>query len=182
MTIIKYFTIITTLLCSISFACAGWVDKQGNVISDSNHMKSIGDFGTQLVITDNEALALKNWNTPSQTVHIPSTNVIERNKIITAFIVFSGCSVDKAGNCDLKMQFTVYKPNGTIYSKLPIMEIWSGKPVPPGRSLGLSLEYMRVIIEAKDPLGKYKITANIIDKISGNNMLLTKYFTAIKGK
>ena len=161
-------------------AKAGWVDKQGNPIPDSSNMKSVGDLVAQLVITDNEAQVLKNWGTPSQSVYFPTADKIERNKIITAFIVFGGCSVDSSGNCDLRMQITVYQPDGKIYSQLPVMEVWSGKPVPPNRSLGLSVEYMRVLIEPGEQLGKYKIDTKVIDKISGNSMMLKSHFTAVE--
>jgi len=80
------------------------------------------------------------------------------------------------------MQITLYQPDGTIYSKLPVMEVWSGKPVPPNRSLGLSVEYMRVIIEPDEPLGKYRIDTQIMDKVSSKGMLLTSYLTAVKSK
>ena len=163
-------------------ASAGWVDKQGNKIPDSDHMKSAGDLVAQLVITDNEPQVLKNWGTPSQSVYFPTADKIERNKIITAFVVFGGCAVDANGNCDLRMQITVYQPDGTIYSRLPVMEVWSGRPVPPNKILGLSVEYMRVIIEPDEPLGKYQIDTKIMDKIGGKNMVLTSYFTAIEAK
>ena len=171
--------IIITLLVH-SVANAGWVDKQGNKIPDSDNMKSAGDLIAQLVITDNEPQVLKNWGTPSQSVYFPTADKIERNKIITAFIVFGCCAVDANGNCDLRMQITVYQPDGKVYSKLPVMEVWSGKPVPPNRSLGLSVEYMRVIIEPGEQLGKYKIDTKVIDKISSNNMILTSHFTAVE--
>ncbi len=167
-------------LVSCSAANAGWVDKQGNKIPDSDHMKSVGNLIAQLVITDNETQVLKNWGTPSQSVYFPTADKIERNKIITAFIVFGGCAVDPNGNCDLRMQITVYQPDGKVYSKLPVMEVWAGKPVPPNRSLGLSVEYMRVIIEPGEQLGEYKIDTKVVDKISSNSMVLTSRFTAVE--
>jgi hypothetical protein len=172
--------VIGVLLSTLTWA--GWIDKQGNEIPDSDHMKSVGDLVTQLVITDNESQVLKNWGTPSESVYFPTADKIERNKIITAFVVFGGCAVDAKGNCDLRMQITVYKPDGTIYSKLPIMEVWSDKPVPSNRGLGLSAEYMRVIIESGDPLGKYQVDTKIMDKVSGDNMLLNSYFTAVESQ
>lgn len=165
-----------------ALANSGWIDKQGNAVPDSDHMKSSKDFIAQLVLTDNEAEALKNWNTPSESVYFPTTDKIEKSKIITAFIVFGGCAVDKKGNCDLRMQITVYQPDGSVYSKLPIMEVWSGKPVPPNRSLGLSADYMRVIIENDEPLGKYRIETKVMDMNSGSNMLLSSSFTAVETK
>jgi len=80
------------------------------------------------------------------------------------------------------MQITVYQPDGTVYSKLPIMEVWSGKPVPPNRSLGLSVDYMRIIIEPGEQLGRYKVDTKVIDKISGKSMVLTSQFTAVEAK
>ena len=61
----------------------------------------------------------------SKGVHFPTADKIERNKIISLFVVFGACAVDADGNCDLKMQITAYQPDGTIYAKLPIYEIWS---------------------------------------------------------
>ena len=74
----------------------------------------------------------------------------------------------------------VYQPDGKIYSKLPVMEIWSGKPAPPNRTLGLSVEYMRIMIEQGEQLGKYKIDTKVIDKISGNSMILTSHFIVVE--
>ena len=176
---IKQILIVITFL-NTTIANAGWVDKQGNQIPDSPHMKSAGNLITQLVITDNEAQVLKNWGTPSETVYFPVANKIKKGKIITAFVVFGGCATNAEGNCDLRMQMIVYKPDGSVYSNLPVMEVWSGKPVPPNKNLGLSVDYMRVIIEPNDPLGKYKIDTKIIDKISDKKMVLTSYFTAIE--
>lgn len=178
MTHVKLILIITLL--STTIANAGWIDKQGNKIPDSPHMKSVGNLISQLVITDDEAQVLKNWGTPSESVYFPVANKIQKGKIITAFVVFGGCATDTKGNCNLRMQMIVYKPDGSVYSDLPVMEVWSGKPVPPNKSLGLSVDYMRVIIEPHDPLGKYKIDTKIIDKNSGNKMVLTSYFTAIE--
>lgn len=182
--IVSYIKLIllAVSLLSTTIANAGWVDKQGNKVPDLPHMKSVGNLIAQLVITDNEAQVLKNWGTPSESVYFPVANKIEKNKTITAFIVFGGCATDTKGNCNLRMKMTVYKPDSSVYSNLPVMEVWSDKPVPPNKNLGLSVDYMRVIIESHDPLGKYKIDTKIIDKVSGKSMKLTSYFTAIESK
>jgi len=178
---IKYVLLTCFLLFTASLN-AGWVDKQGNQVPDSNDMKSVGKLIAHQIITDNEAEALKNWETPSETVYLPTAEQIERNKIITAFIVFAGCSVDTKGHCDLRMQITVYQPDGAIYANIPIAEVWAGKPPLPNNNLGLSVDYLRIRIEPDEQLGKYQIDTKVVDKISGNNMLLTSYFTAIEAK
>ncbi len=172
--------VLASLLILSGVAEAEWIDKQGNPIPDTDNIKSVGDLIAQLIITDNEAQVLKSWGTPSESVYFPTTEKIERNKIITALVVFGGCATDEKGDCDLRMQITVFQPDGTIYSKLPVMEVWSGKPAPPNRSLGLSAEYMRVIIEKNEPLGIYRVETKVIDMNSGKSMLLSSHFTAIE--
>ena len=96
--------------------------------------------------------------------------------------MFGGCAVDLNGNCDLRMQITVYQPDGSIYSKLPTMEVWSNKPVPPNRTLGLSADYMRVMIENGEQLGRYKVNTKVTDKVSNTCLSLSSSFTAIEIK
>ena len=167
---------------AMSTARAGWVDEQGNPIPDSDYRKSVGTLAAQLVITGNESQLLENWNTPSQSVELPTSNEFGVNEIITVFVVFGGCATDADGNCDLNMQITVYQPNGEVYSGLPVMEVWSGKPVPPEKRLGLSAEYIRIVVEPDEPLGKYRIDARIRDNISKQGMTLRSHFTAVEAR
>lgn len=160
-------------------ASAGWVDPQGHAIPDSDHMKSAGDLMVQLLVTDDEARFLENWSTPSGSVRLPTADSIELNRRLTAFVIFGGCAVDAAGNCDLRMQITVYQPDGGVYSELPEMEVWTGKPAPPNAALGLGKQYLRLVIEPEEPLGRYRIEAKITDEVSGGQLLLTAYFTAV---
>lgn len=169
-------------VCAVPLSFAGWVDKQGNAIPDSDHMKSAGDLVAQLVVTDNEAEALKNWGTPSESVYLPTSDTIERNKIVSVFIVFGGCAPDQYGNCDLRMKIAIFQPDGSVYSQLPETEVWSNKPVPANRSLGLSVGYVRVRIEPNEPLGQYRVQTQITDRVSGNELLLTSNFVAVETK
>ena len=169
-------------VCAAPLSFAGWIDKQGNAIPDSDHMKSAGDLVAQLVVTDNESEALKNWGTPSESVYFPTTDKIERNKMVSVFVVFGGCAPDQTGNCDLRMKITIFQPDGTVYSQLPEMEVWSNKPVPANRSLGLSVDYIRVRIEAKEPLGPYRVQTEVTDRVSGSQMLLASKFVAVEAK
>jgi hypothetical protein len=89
--------LLSSFLLLSGIAEAGWVDKQENPIPHSDNMKSVGDLIVQLIITDNEAQVLENWGTPSESVYFPTADTIERNKIITAFIVFGGCAVGPRG-------------------------------------------------------------------------------------
>jgi hypothetical protein len=161
---------------------ATWLDKSGNVIPDSPGQKSSKNFIAQLVLTDNETLLLKNWNTPSKGVYLPTTNIIEIGKILSAFIVFGGCVTDGFGNCDLVVKFTIIQPDGKVYADLPLMEVWSDKPIPPNNNLGLSVDYVRVIIEPDEQLGEYKVGAEVTDRRGGDSVNLSATFNAIEKK
>lgn len=48
-------------LFASGYVNAGWIDKQGNTLPDSEDRKSIGNFGAQLIFTTDEAALLKKW-------------------------------------------------------------------------------------------------------------------------
>jgi hypothetical protein len=173
--------IISVILFHLSTnTFAGWVDMQGNSLPDTASLKSIGDFGVNLILTDKEEEFFKRWNTPSRVVQFTSTNKIKRGEFITALIVFIGCGVDKSGNCNLLVKFTINQPNGSVYGELPLQEVWVDKPAPPNNSLGLSIAYLKIRIEPNEPLGKYKVFADIIDRNLGKTLHLTQSFDAIE--
>ncbi len=175
------------LVCSALFIfgstySATWVDKSGKAIPDSLSRKSSKNFIAQLVLTDNEPKLLKNWNTPSKDVFTPTANTIEKGKILSGFIIFGGCATDTLGNCDLVVRYKIYQPDGKVYSDLSLMEVWSGKPVPPHKSLGLGVGYLRVIIEPDEPLGQYRVDAKVTDRRGGDSVKLSATFNAIEKK
>lgn len=161
---------------------AGWVDRAGKPLPDAPDRKSIGDFGAWLVLTDKESETFSRWDTPSEGVYLNSIEKIERGKILTALIIFSGCGADRAGNCDLVVKFRIVQPDGKSYADLPYQEAWVGKPVPPNKSLGMSVGYIRIIIEPGEPLGKYKVLANVYDRNLNKTIELLNVFEAVEKK
>lgn len=161
-----------------SICLGGWIDKQGKPVPDEPHMKSVGEFGAQLILTDKEKENLENWNTPSETVNFSTTNTIKKNHPITAFVIFSGCGVDAAGNCNLVGRYKIYQPDGAVYADLPYQEIWVNKPVPPNHTLGLSVAYVKVIIEPHEQLGQYVVQAEVVDRVRNIKVDLESTFEA----
>ena len=62
------------------------------------------------------------------------------------------------------------------------MEVWDQKPAPPGKSLELSVQYLKVVIEPKDQLGKYMVFSQVRDNNSGTVLQLNAPFVAVKGR
>ena len=172
--------LLVAFLLTPAVASAGWINKSGESLPESDSRKAVGTFGAHLVLVADEDELFKRWNTPSQTVDVDTTDKVSVNGAINAFVVFSGCTTDKAGNCSVAMRFRVIEPNGGVHAETPAMEVWEGKPVPPNRSLELSVQYLKVVIEPKDQLGKYVIYSQVRDNRSGVVLQLSTPFTAMK--
>ncbi|WP_156829794.1 hypothetical protein [Methylovulum miyakonense] len=175
-------TIIFLLLLFPAIASAGWINKAGEPLPDSDSQKSVGDFGAQLIFVGDENELFKSWATPSETIDVKTSDKVEVNEAINAFIIFSGCRPDKQGNCNVSMRFRVLQPDGKVYADTPPMEVWHEKPAPRGRSLGLSVQYLKLRIEPKDKLGKYIVHAQVRDNHTETVLQLQAPFIAKKVK
>jgi len=168
------------LACLISsFAHAGWSDRQGKPLADVEDRKASGNFGAQLIFTTDEQGLFKKWTTPCEGVNINNVESVEINKPISAFIIFFGCKPTSSGNCNVSMRFRVLQPDGKVYSETPAMEVWQDKPAPPGHSLELSVQYLKVIVEPHEQRGRYIVQTQVRDDNTGAVIDLQKSFTAV---
>jgi hypothetical protein len=60
------------------------------------------------------------------------------------------------------------------------MEVWQYKAAPPDRMLQLSVQYLKVVIEPQDLLGKYIVSVDVKDHVSGASLQLSTAFTTTK--
>ena len=172
--------IVLLLACLLSCNVhAGWINKQGKVLADSEDRKSIGNFGAQLIFTIDERTLFKKWGTPSETVDLDNVESVQINQPISAFVIFSGCKAASTGNCSVSMRFRVIQPDGKVYSETPGMEVWQDKPPPPGHSLELSVQYLKVIVEPHEQRGRYTVQTQVRDDNTDTVLFVQKTFTAI---
>jgi hypothetical protein len=171
--------LLLSLICAS--AHAQWTDKAGNRIPDSNAQKSNGNFIAQLIFVTDEQKFFEKWAAPSESVYIDPLDEVTINHPISSFIIFGGCQPDSEGNCNVTMQFTVTQPDRKIYTKTPLMEVWQGKPAPPGRSLEASVQYLKIIVEPDEQRGAYLVMVTVIDQNAGASIKLEKQFSAIDG-
>jgi hypothetical protein len=174
---------LAAIALSTASLCHGaWINKSGETLPDSESRKAVGGFGAQMIFVADDQKMFQLWETPSETVNVATIDKVAVNDQVNAFIVFSGCKPNKSSLCDVSVRFRVYQPNGKVYASTPPMEIWQGKPPPSGKSLELSVQYLKVVIEPKDLLGKYIIVAQVKDNISGATMDLSAPFMAVSAK
>lgn len=160
-------------------ANAGWINKQGASLPDSEDRKAIGDFGAQLVFVTDEQALFKTWATPSETVSLNTVESVTINQPISAFVIFSGCKPTANGQCNVSMRFRVIQPDGKVYSETPAMEVWQNKPAPRARALELSVQYLKVVVEPHEQRGRYTIQAQVRDDNTGSVLSLQKAFSAV---
>lgn len=176
----RYFTAVA--LSAASLCHGAWINKSGESLPNSESRKAVGDFGAHMIFVADDQKMFQLWGTPSETVNVATIDKVAVNDQVNAFIVFSGCKPSKSAACDVSVRFRVYQPNGKVYASTPPMEVWQGKPPPPGNSLELSVQYLKIVIEPSDLLGKYIIVAQIKDNVSGATMDLSAPFMAINTK
>ncbi|MEJ2379905.1 MAG: hypothetical protein P8076_01805 [Gammaproteobacteria bacterium] len=136
-----------------------------------------GHLRAKLLLVDNEAAFNRDWAT-GRLQQIKSVHRVARNKRLTALIVFSGCTPNRKGKCNARVDYKVLRPDGSVYAQVLGNELWSNrKPPAPGRvQVGVSVA--RIRIENKDPLGQYTVRARVWDLNSDNKLVLQTHFTA----
>lgn len=161
-------------------AHADWIKKSGERLPDTDHRKSLGSFSAQLILVPDDRQMFKVWDTPEETVHFSTIQSVSVGGQANAFVVFSGCAPNKSDHCDVTMRFRVYQPNGKLYAASPPMEVWQYKAAPPDQMLQLSVQYLKVVIEPQDLLGKYIVSVDVKDHVSGASLQLSTAFTTTK--
>jgi hypothetical protein len=169
------------LVCLFSgYTHADWTDKQGKPLPATEDRKDKGGFGAKLIFTTDEQGLFKKWATPSEEVNIKSVDSVEINQPISTFVIFNGCKASSSGNCNVSMRFRVLQPDGKVYSESPEMEVWQDKPAPSGRSLELSVQYLKVRVEPHEQRGRYTVQTQVRDDNTGTVLQLQKSFTVME--
>ena len=160
----KWFLVLLIALLPLS-AQGGWIDPAGKPIPDTESMRSAGDFGIQIVLTPNESQFRETWNSSPTPPKLRATNTVRLGETVSALLIFHGCTPNVNGVCDVVSEFILEGPDGskTLAGGGPV---WSGKPMQQS-FLQLGKSSMTAGFDKTDPVGDYKITANVKDNVSG---------------
>lgn len=151
-------------------AQSAWIDSTGKPIPETESMRSSGNFGVQVVLTPDDKQFRQTWNSTKGTPKLSSTNSIRLGSSVAAVIIFHGCSPNAVGVCDVVSEFILEAPGG---AKTPAGggPVWSSAPLQ-GGLLQLGQASMVVGFDKTDPMGDYKVIANVKDKTSGRTLSL----------
>lgn len=167
------------ILISLGSLTAQW-QENGKVVPDKPWAKSAGGFGAQLVLTDKPDELFAAWEKPGLAVLYTETASAKRGLPLVAVIFFAGCAPDGKGMCQASVRFSAYGPDGKPYGDPQDGELWFGKPPPEKGQMQLSIGNMGIVIEPRDPLGVYKVKAEILDKVAKKTMVLERTFAAVE--
>jgi hypothetical protein len=153
--------------------------KYGFVIPGTEEVHPKNQFSAFLLLSDEPDEIIGSWKTASAPgLPIATAETIARGVPIVAFIFFAGCEPDENGFCNASADFTILKPDGSVYDRFSDRELWKQKPAPPQGTLRLSAEYVGVILDREDPLGTYEIRVSVHDLNAGKTIDLSQAFTA----
>ena len=149
-------------------AQSAWIDSTGKPLPDTESMRSAGEFGVHLVLTADEKQFRQTWNSSKTLPKLRTTDAVRLGRSVSALVIFHGCSPNAEGVCDVVSEFVLEGPDG---SKTPAGSgpVWSGKPMQQ-RLLQLGQASTTVGFEKSDPVGDYKVIANVKDKVSGQTL------------
>ena len=147
---------------------------------DSEWSKSNGELRAALVVTAQLEEFMREWyGTPeSHTPKLRLVDQVKRGEVIAALLFFSGCG-EPGGNCSALADFTVLRPDGSVYSAAPGNQVWS-HPVPSTRLTLLSEAYLEIRLGPGDPLGPYSVLVVFRDPDSNRVLELKRGFEVVE--
>lgn len=159
--------IISALLVIILASVAGSAQwKKGDEkVEDTPERKTVNGFAGHLIIVEDPKGFIEEWSKPQTPTIKPITDV-KRGKVVGAFVLFAGCKPDSAGVCNSVVDYTVIKPDGSVYAERKDQPLWE-EQAPPAQNIQLSRAILGIRIESKDPAGEYKVRAKVSDLNAG---------------
>jgi hypothetical protein len=136
--------------------------RKDKPVGDVKDRTNVNGFGARLVVVENPRQFIKEWLKPE----IPkikrwSATEMRRGDSLGAFILFIGCKTDAHGICDSEVDYTIHRPDGSIYDERKGQPLW--KEVSPAPNLQLSRGSLEFRIGKDEPSGKYKVEARVSD-------------------
>ena len=144
-----------------------------DVQSNTDNIKAVGNFGAQLYLIDDPTF-YQNWNKPETPTIAPLQLALRGQPIFTA-IIFYGPSRDASGLCNVSYDFTVRRPDGSVFTQRNAM-IGFQNLAPDARELQLGRNYLTITIADTDPAGLYTVEALVHDNVSRTDLPLKQTF------
>jgi len=155
-----YVTLFLILLIALpAFSQIAPNDKRS--VDELPDRTSVNGFGGRLVVIENPREFVQKWLKP-EIPRIKSAAEVRRGDTLGGFVLFTGCKSDAQGGCHSEVDYTIYRPDGSIYADR------KGQPLvqeqtypPPNIQLGRAIPVFRM--GKDDPAGEYRVKTKVSD-------------------
>jgi len=151
--------IVLFFLVTVSSAMGQW-KMDGNKPSDTPDRKSLNGFGAHLVAVRDPRAVIQEWLKP-ETPNIKSATKTKPGESLGILVFFAGCK-EVDGTCSSEVDYTIYKPDGTVFVERKAQPLWK-EVAPPKSNIQLGRAILSFAFPKGQPSGKYRITAKVND-------------------
>ena len=110
-------------------------EKETERAGDARDRKAVNGFGGHLIVVENPREFIQEWLKP-ETPQIKSATDVTRGESIGAFVLFAGCRQDAREVCNTEVDYTIYKPDGTVLAERKAQPLWK-EQAPPASNVQL---------------------------------------------
>jgi hypothetical protein len=149
------------IAASPAFSLSGRNDK---TVADETNYKKVNGFSGYLTLDDYPHEKVQRWLDPVGIATLSAMPTMKRGKTMGAFVELRGCKQNARGMCKTRVNYTIYKPDGSIFATRAVRQreiLWKKKT--PRRSYPLGLARMHFRLGRDDPAGEYKVKAKVSD-------------------
>jgi hypothetical protein len=152
---------ITLVLFALATLPALSQERRIKQQGDAPDRKAVKGFGGHLIIVENPREFIQEWLKP-ETPDIKSATDVKRDDSIGAFVLFAGCKQDAQGVCNAEVDYTIYKPDGTVFAERKAQPLWK-EQAPPAPNFQLGKAILAFRLGDGDSIGVYKVKAKVTD-------------------
>jgi len=153
------------IAASPAFSLLGQNDQTAGV--ETNY-KRVNGFSGYLTVDDEPREHVRRWLDPVEIETLRAMPTMKRGKTMGAFVELMVCQQNARRACNVRVDYTIYKPNGSIFATRTVGQkeiLW--KKQTPRRSYPKGLARMHFRLRRDAPAGDYKVKAKVSDLNAG---------------
>ena len=160
-------TTLFLILIAATPAFSLWEQNDQTAGGEPNY-KEVNGFSGYLTVDDEPREHVREWLSPEETVILRAMPTMKRGKTMGAFVELMVCKQDARRACNVRVKYTIYKPDGSIFAARAVRQneiLWKKKTKRTSYPLGLARMNFR--LGRDDPAGDYKVKAEVSDLNAG---------------
>jgi hypothetical protein len=156
---------------------AGWKNKDGEPVPETESRKSVAGFGGLLVVTPDKNWQEK-WNSPDAP-QFSGASTVEKGGELFILTIFTNPQLDASGAANITLDIDVRRPDGSASTHAEGAVCFQGELRGPLHNVYLCGPVVEFIGEPSDPVGEWSVRIKLIDNIRKVEVPLSATFTLV---